>query len=145
MTAETIVRGLEKMRHATATFAGARASQRGTRNHYCSGSIDGDLEEMKDLGFVVRWDRGQEFGGTTYRVTALGCKAIGMSAAEIKRAQPCVFEAFVVPSGCKCDPREWNPGKSIPAPCDRFISMSGESDRPCEACERDEACHGGAK
>lgn len=49
-----------------------------------------------------------------------------------------LFEPMTFPSGCVCDPMDWDHLADIPAPCERF---DGGGIKWCRRCEHDEACH----
>lgn len=52
------------------------------------------------------------------------------------------FEAYVVPVGCKCDPREWKDDTPLPI-CGRYFEHT--EFRDCVTCQHPRECHGGTK
>lgn len=50
-----------------------------------------------------------------------------------------VFEAVLIPKGCKCNPSDWRDLDNIPKICDNYAWSI--ADGHCGTCEHDKECH----
>jgi hypothetical protein len=81
----------ENLTHMLGAGDHIRKRQHGYRNYFCASVSDNpdylSMLEMVDAGLVVKYGREVQHGTLQFfRATESGCKAIGMSAAAIKRA-----------------------------------------------------------
>lgn len=51
-----------------------------------------------------------------------------------------VFDPYVVPRGCVCDPEEWRNPNRIPPVCRAFVDAKDDPGL-CETCHHLKACH----
>lgn len=87
VVASVLPEDLRRLQHSLGAVPGRLKRQWGLRNYFCAANVGGAFESMQRLvaaGLAVAGHEGEN--QTYFHATRMGCKAVGLDAAAIRRA-----------------------------------------------------------